>query len=206
MPIIIVDYDAGNLRSVQKAFEKIGAQAQVSRDPADIARADALVLPGVGAFGECMAHLEKFGLVNPVKEFIASGRPFLGICVGYQILFEASEESPGVKGLGVFRGKCLKFDFRRGSGFKTPHMGWNQVRYTKKGRLFEGVADGSDFYFVHSFYPSPEDDITVSSTDYGITFSSSVEKGSVFAVQFHPEKSQRTGLAVLRNFTKTVRR
>jgi len=201
MPIVIVDYDAGNLRSVQKAFEKIGARAVVSRSPDDILSAEALVLPGVGAFGECMAHLEKFGLVGAVKDFIASGKPFLGICVGYQILFEASEESPGVKGLGVFKGRCLKFVFPREAGLKVPHMGWNQVRFTKSGKLFEGVADGSDFYFVHSYYPKPEEDITVASTQYGTSFASAVERGSVFAVQFHPEKSQQTGLAVLRNFT-----
>ncbi|MBF0634942.1 MAG: imidazole glycerol phosphate synthase subunit HisH [Nitrospinae bacterium] len=201
MPIVIVDYDAGNLRSVQKAFEKIGAKAVVSRNPEDVVNAEALVLPGVGAFGECMAHLEKFGLVGAVKDFIASGRPFLGICVGYQILFEGSEESPGVTGLGVFKGQCLKFTPPREAGLKVPHMGWNQVRYTKSGKLFDGVADGSDFYFVHSYYPKPEEDIAVASTEYGVPFASAVERGSVFAVQFHPEKSQQAGLAVLRNFT-----
>lgn len=201
MPIVIVDYDAGNLRSVQKAFEKIGASAVVSRNPSDVSGADALVLPGVGAFGECMAHLEKFGLVGAVKDFIASGRPFLGICVGYQILFDGSEESPGVKGLGVFKGKCLKFAFPREAGLKVPHMGWNQVRFRKTGKLFEGVADGSDFYFVHSYYPKPEEDIAVAATEYGGDFASAAERGSLFAVQFHPEKSQGAGLAVLRNFT-----
>jgi glutamine amidotransferase len=201
MPIVIVDYDAGNLRSVQKAFEKIGARAVVSRSPDDVLGADALVLPGVGAFGECMAHLEKFGLVDAVKDFIASGKPFLGICVGYQILFESSEESPGVEGLGVFKGKCLKFEFPPEAGLKVPHMGWNQVHSTKKGTLLEGVADGSDFYFVHSYYPKPEEDITVATTEYGGDFASAVERGSLFAVQFHPEKSQAVGLAVLRNFT-----
>jgi glutamine amidotransferase len=204
MPIVIVDYDAGNLRSVQKAFEKIGARAVVSRRPDDVLTAEALVLPGVGAFGECMAHLEKFGLVGPVTDFIASGKPFLGICVGYQILFEESEESPGVRGLGVLKGKCLKFAPPPEAGLKVPHMGWNQVSFTKSGQLFKGVADGSDFYFVHSYYPKPEEDITVASTGYGITFASAVERGSLLAVQFHPEKSQRTGLAVLRNFTAKV--
>ncbi|VAX16094.1 Imidazole glycerol phosphate synthase amidotransferase subunit [hydrothermal vent metagenome] len=202
MSIVIVDYDVGNLRSVQKGLEKAGASAKISRDKEDISSATALVLPGVGAFAECMKNLGLYDLLDPVRDFIGSGRPFLGICVGYQLLFEESEEFGHCKGIGALKGKCVKFDSNGASGFKIPHMGWNKVDFVKPGRLFEGVADGSDFYFVHSFYPVPEEEIAVSTTNYGVDFASSVEKGNIFATQFHPEKSQRAGLKVLENFSK----
>lgn len=202
MSIVIVDYDVGNLRSVQKGLERAGASAKISRDKEDISSATALVLPGVGAFAECMKNLGLYNLLDPVRDFIGSGRPFLGICVGYQLLFEESEEFGHCKGLGVLKGKCVKFQPNGSPGFKIPHMGWNQVDYAKPGRLFTGTPDGSDFYFVHSYYPVPEEEITVSTTEYGVPFASSVEKGNVFATQFHPEKSQRAGLKVLENFSK----
>ncbi|VAX21383.1 Imidazole glycerol phosphate synthase amidotransferase subunit [hydrothermal vent metagenome] len=202
MSIVIVDYDVGNLRSVQKGLEKAGASAKISRDKEDISSATALVLPGVGAFAECMKNLGLYDLLDPVRDFISSGRPFLGICVGYQLLFEESEEFGHCKGIGALKGKCVKFDSNGASGFKIPHMGWNKVDFVKPGRLFKGVPDGSDFYFVHSFYPVPEEEITISTTNYGVDFASSVEKGNIFATQFHPEKSQRAGLKVLENFSK----
>ena len=206
MSIVIVDYDVGNLRSVQKALEKVGADAKISRHTEDIASADAVVLPGVGAFAECMNNLRSYGLETATRDFIKSGKPFLGICVGYQILFEESEEFGHSKGLGVFKGKCVKFSSDHlQPGHKIPHMGWNQVRYVNKGRLFDGIDDGSDFYFVHSYYPEPVEGIAVGVTEYGVEFASSVEKGNVFATQFHPEKSQQSGLKLLENFTKLAK-
>ncbi|VAX23412.1 Imidazole glycerol phosphate synthase amidotransferase subunit [hydrothermal vent metagenome] len=202
MSVVIVDYDVGNLRSVQKAFERVGASAVVERDAEKISSAKALVLPGVGAFAECMNNLRGFGLLEAVKDFISSGRPFLGICVGYQLLFEKSEEFGDSTGLGVFKGKCVKFKTPASSGHKIPHMGWNQVENKNKSRLLEGIEDGSDFYFVHSYYPVPEEDIVTSQTEYGEVFASSVERGNIFATQFHPEKSQRVGLKVLKNFAR----
>ncbi len=202
MSVVIVDYDVGNLRSVQKAFERVGASAVVERDAEKISSAKALVLPGVGAFAECMNNLRGFGLLEAVKDFISSGRPFLGICVGYQLLFEKSEEFGDSTGLGIFKGKCVKFRTPASSGHKIPHMGWNQVENKNKSRLLEGIEDGSDFYFVHSYYPVPEEDIVTSQTEYGEVFASSVERGNIFATQFHPEKSQRVGLKVLKNFAR----
>ncbi len=202
MSVVIVDYDVGNLRSVQKAFERVGASAVVERDAEKISSAKALVLPGVGAFAECMNNLRGFGLLEAVKDFISSGRPFLGICVGYQLLFEKSEEFGDSTGLGIFKGKCVKFRTPASSGHKIPHMGWNQVENKNKSRLLEGIEDGSDFYFVHSYYPVPEEDIVTSQTEYGEIFASSVERGNIFATQFHSEKSQRVGLKVLKNFAR----
>lgn len=203
MSLVIVDYDAGNLRSVEKAFAHVGVTATVSRDPKKVSQATSLVLPGVGAFADCMANLKKYNLVDPLKNFIAEGKPFLGICVGYQLLFDKSEEHGDNEGLGILRGKCVRFEFDPSVRLKIPHMGWNQVRYQKSGKLFEGIDSGTDFYFVHSYYPVPEDDnIVTSSTDYGIKFASSIEKENIFATQFHPEKSQQAGLKLVRNFAK----
>ncbi len=204
--MIIVDYDIGNLRSVQKGFEKVGVPAIVSGDPEVISNARALTLPGVGAFAECMDNLEKYGLTQVVKDFIGSGRPFLGICVGYQMLFEESEEFGNRAGLGVIKGKCARFGFNPGNGLKIPHMGWNQISMKNSGKLFNGIEDKTDFYFVHSYYPVPEEEgIVTATTEYGgEVFAASIEHGSVFATQFHPEKSQRVGLMVLENFARVA--
>ncbi len=203
MPIAIVDYDVGNLRSVQKAFEKVGAEAIVTRKRSELTEADALVLPGVGAFGACMANLQEYGLVDTVKDFAASGKPFLGICIGYQILFEGSEEDPGTPGLGIFRGLCRRFIFPEGSSTKVPHMGWNNTRQLQDSPLLDGIDDGAAFYFVHSYYPVPDDPtLVMTSTHYGAVFASSIAKGNLFATQFHPEKSQKTGLTLLANFAR----
>ncbi|MFQ5433095.1 MAG: imidazole glycerol phosphate synthase subunit HisH [Nitrospinota bacterium] len=195
--IAIVDYDMGNLRSVQKGFEKVGASAAITRDPDVIASASRLVLPGVGAFGVCMEKLEGYNLIGPIKEFIASGKPFLGICLGLQLLFEESVEFGSKQGLGILKGKVLRFPK---SGLKVPHMGWNSVELQKGSRLMEGIDDGSYFYFVHSYYVEPAGGVTLGTTGYGLTFTSAVEKDNVFATQFHPEKSQKAGLKILENF------
>jgi glutamine amidotransferase len=197
--IVIVDYGMGNLRSVQKGFEKVGAPAVVSRDRHAVANAARLVLPGVGAFPECMRNLDRFGLVEPVLEVIRSGRPFLGICLGLQLLFDESEEFGRCEGLKVLRGKVRAFD--RNMGLKIPHMGWNQVWFSKEVPMFRGIDDGSYFYFVHSYYVDPEDQADVAAqSEYGIRFACAVQRENVFALQFHPEKSQDIGLRILKNF------
>lgn len=197
--IVIVDYGMGNLRSVQKGFEKVGQQAVVSRDPDEVKSADRLVLPGVGAFPMCMENLSKLDLVEPIQEFIKTGRPFLGICLGLQLLFDESEEFGIHKGLGVIPGTVKEFD--RGLGLKIPHMGWNQVYFTKESDLFKDVEDGSYFYFVHSFYVVPSDTHdTLAESEYGIRFTCAASRENVHALQFHPEKSQQKGLTILRNF------
>lgn len=204
MSIVIADYDVGNLRSVQKGLEKVGAGAVISRDAGKIAGAGALVLPGVGAFPECMKNLRRFGLLGVVRDYLQTGRPFLGICVGYQLLFGESLEFGHSVGIGAIKGKCVPFEADTTPG-KIPHMGWNQVRYTRPGRLFKGIPDGSEFYFVHSYYPVPDEDVTVAETEYGVKFAASIERGNIFATQFHPEKSQAAGLKALENFSKLVR-
>jgi len=197
--IVIVDYGMGNLRSVQKGFEKIGKPALISRQPGEIDKADQLVLPGVGAFPECMRNLEGLGLIDPIQTFIKSGRPFLGICLGLQLLFDESEEFGLHNGFGIIPGRVRAFD--RTMGLKIPHMGWNQISFKRPCPLFKGIADGTHFYFVHSYYVVPtRPSDTLSETNYGITFTSSVACDNIFAVQFHPEKSQEVGLRVLRNF------
>ena len=197
--IAIVDYDMGNLRSVQKAFEKVGASAKITRDPEVIAAAAGLVLPGVGAFGVCMEKLTGYRLTGPIKDFIASGRPFLGICLGLQLLFEESMEFGSKKGLGILKGRVLRFP---STDLKVPHMGWNSVRFQKDSRLMKGLNDNAYFYFVHSFYVKPEEEVALCTTDYGLEFCSAVERGNIFATQFHPEKSQNDGLKILENFTR----
>jgi len=197
--IVIVDYGMGNLRSVQKGFEKIGARAIVSRDIQAVEQADRLVLPGVGAFAECMRNLEILSLIEPIRSFLVSGRPFLGICLGLQLLFDESEEFGVHKGFGIIAGKVRGFD--RDMGLKIPHMGWNQVRFARQSPLLKGLPDGAYFYFVHSYYVDPIDPSDVlTETEYGITFTSAVSRDNIFAVQFHPEKSQEYGLTLLRNF------
>jgi len=202
-PLVIVDYGVGNLRSAQKAFEHLGQPALVTSDAERIARAPAVVLPGQGAFGTCMENLAAAGLVEPVVAAARSGRPFLGICVGMQILFEASEESPGVRGLGVFRGKVVRFPHR--PDLKVPHMGWNQLRVKRRVPALADVADGDYVYFVHSFHPEPVDrDVIATTTDYGIEFVSSVGRDNVYAGVFHPEKSQQVGQRLLAGFVRTL--
>lgn len=199
--IAIVDYGMGNLRSVSKAFQSQGFPVVVTQDPKDIESASGLVLPGVGAFGDCVKHLEEFGLIEPIKEFIDSGKPFLGICLGLQVLFEGSEECPDVKGLGVLRGKVVRFPVFKKERLKVPHMGWNQILIKKEVSILEGIPDKSWFYFVHSYYGVPEDESVIAiKSRYGIDFTAAVQVDNIFACQFHPEKSSTYGLRLLSNF------
>ena len=199
--IAIVDYGMGNLRSVKKAFESLGFLPTVTRNPEEILNSGGLVLPGVGAFGDCMKNLEEFGLVDPIKSFINTGEPFLGICLGLQLLFEESEESPGVNGLGILKGKVVRFPRFDEGRLKVPHMGWNQVDAKRPLPILKGIPVGSWFYFVHSYFPEPEDSTVIAGiTHYGIEFTSAIEIDNVFACQFHPEKSSTLGLKILQNF------
>lgn len=198
--ISIVDYDAGNVKSVEKAIEKLGAKHILTSDPSKIMSSDACILPGVGNFGDCMDKIRLRGLEVAIKDFTASGKPFLGICVGLQLLFEESEESPGVKGLGILKGSIKRFP--ADNNLKVPQIGWNNI-YDLKGRLFDSIKEDTYFYFVHSYYLEALDAGTVSSkASYGLEFHSSVEQGNIFATQFHPEKSSDPGLKVLSNFLK----
>jgi glutamine amidotransferase len=196
----IVDYNIGNLRSVQKALQHVGGEAVFVRTPKEIAQADALVLPGVGAFGDCVRSLAASGMWDDVQAWAKSERPFFGICVGYQMLFESSEEAPGEKGLGIFAGQVRKFSGRH--GLKIPQIGWNTVAVRQpKAPLLAGISDGDYVYFVHSYYAAPTDPAIVAlETTYGDTFASAVARGNLLATQFHPEKSQRAGLQMLKNF------
>jgi glutamine amidotransferase len=197
--IKIVDYGMGNLRSVQKAFEKIGADAQVVSSAADLAGAEKLVLPGVGAFRDAIAELKRTGLDRPVREHIAADKPFLGICLGLQLLFDVSYEDGQWEGLGVLRGKVVRFGDQ--TDLKIPHMGWNSLEFARPARIFEGVPEGSSVYFVHSYYVVPEDESVIAAcTEHGTRFVSAVAKNNLFATQFHPEKSQSVGLRLLTNF------
>jgi len=197
--ITIVDYGMGNLRSVQKAFEKIGCQALVSDDPDQVVRADRLVLPGVGAIADAISGLESRNLTAPIRAFIASGRPFLGICLGLQLLFTKSYEDGEHLGLDIVAGEVVRFPRRE--GLKVPHMGWNQLQFRTPSPLLAGLDDGCYAYFVHSYYAVPVDQsVTSTETDYAGPFTSSVWRDNVFATQFHPEKSQQVGLQLLRNF------
>ncbi|MDH4154854.1 MAG: imidazole glycerol phosphate synthase subunit HisH [Nitrospira sp.] len=197
--IAIIDYGMGNLRSVSKAFEAVGHQAIITRDANVIHDASHVVLPGVGAFGDCMANLVQYELVDPIKAAVRSGKPFLGICLGFQLLFSESEEFGTHAGLDIFPGKVRAFP--KEPGLKVPHMGWNQVAIQSSCPVFKGIADGSNWYFVHSFFVDPADrQITATRTSYGIPFTSSIWKDNVVACQFHPEKSQVVGLQLIRNF------
>ena len=201
--IALIDYGSGNLRSVHKALVRVGAQVRVVQRPEEMADARAVVLPGVGAFDDCIVALEKQGLLEASRQFIRSGRPFLGICVGYQALFEKSEEfNSCAAGLGIFRGSVVRFS--ESKGLKIPQIGWNQIEVTQPDcPLFHGIASGSYVYFVHSFFPKPADQsLTATRTTYGETFASSIWRDNVFATQFHPEKSQSVGLRLLRNFVE----
>lgn len=199
--IAIVDYGMGNLRSVSKGFESLGHATSVTRIPEEILNSTGIVLPGVGAFGDCIRNLDEFDLIEPIKKSIMQEKPFLGICLGLQVLFEESEESPGMKGLGIFKGKIVRFPEFDDKRLKIPHMGWNQVELAKETPLLNGIPDRSWFYFVHSYYPEPEDqEIIAATTTYGIDFACAVSAGSIFACQFHPEKSSNLGLRILSNF------
>jgi glutamine amidotransferase len=199
--IALIDYGSGNLRSVHKALLKVGAEVRLARRPGEMAAARAVVLPGVGAFDDCINALRKQELLEACREFIVSGRPFLGICVGYQALFEKSEEfNSCAAGLSVFEGNVVRFS--EANGLKIPQIGWNQLEITNTScPLYQGIPGGSHVYFVHSFYPKPADpSIVATRTTYGDTFASSVWRDNVFATQFHPEKSQKVGLQLLKNF------
>jgi glutamine amidotransferase len=197
--IAIIDYGAGNLQSVKKAFDFIGAESVITNDPEVILSADKILLPGVGSFGDAMDSMHKNGLVETVKECALSGKPFLGICLGLQLLFEESEESPGVKGLGIFKGKIKKFS--SDMGLKIPHIGWNSLEIKQKDTLFKDIPENAYVYFVHSYYLHAEDENDIATvTNYGIDFHSAVGKNNIFATQFHPEKSGDVGLQILRNF------
>lgn len=196
--IAIIDYDAGNIRSVENALNSLGIENVVTSDPAVIREADRVILPGVGAFGDAMKKLEDRGLTEVIRE-AAAEKPFLGICLGLQLLFDSSEEAPGVKGLSVLPGEIVRIP--EGGGRKIPHIGWNDLSFPKESELFRGVAEGSYVYFVHSYYlraEHPED--VAATTEYGVTIHAAVSHGKVFACQFHPEKSGDVGMQILRNF------
>ena len=197
----IIDYDAGNIKSVEKALAYLGEETVVSRDPEVLTKADKVILHGIGSFGEAMENLHKYGLIPVIKDMIKEGTPFLGICLGLQLLFESSEETPGVEGLGILKGRILRIP--PSPGHKSPHMGWNSLHLQNNGRLFKGIPEDTYVYFVHSYYLQAEEpEIVKAVTDYSTTIHASVEKDNVFACQFHPEKSSRYGLKILENFAK----
>ena len=199
--IAIIDYDAGNLKSVEKALQYLGEETVVTRDKEVILAADKVILPGVGAFGDAMEKLHNYHLVDVIKEAAASGKPFLGICLGLQLMFESSEEAQGVEGLGILKGKIILIPDT--PGLKIPHMGWNSLDVSNKTRLFKGIEQQSYVYFVHSFYLKAEvEEEVAASTEYGIHIHAAVEKGNIFACQFHPEKSGEVGLKILKNFAQ----
>ncbi len=201
--IVIIDYGMGNLRNVQKGFEKVGFEATLTRNKKEIGRASAIVLPGVGAFRDCMENLKKYGLVEPLLQSIEKGKPYLGICLGLQILFSESEEFGSHKGLNLIRGNVVKF--KPDPEHKVPHMGWNTIEKEKEVPMLQGVGSGDFFYFVHSYYVVPEEAQWISTfTTYGKSFVSSIWKENLFATQFHPEKSQEKGLRILENFVKSI--
>ncbi len=206
--IVIVDYGMGNIRSVEKGFIKVGADVRVTSDPAVIADSKGIVLPGVGAFKDCMKNLGNLNLLDTIVKEIQKGKPYLGMCLGLQLLFTESEEFGVCKGLDVFKGKVVKFSFdakNTAQGLKIPHMGWNTVKLLKRPPIFTDIADNSYFYFVHSYYVVPDDSaIIAGTTEYGIEFTSMIWKDNVFATQFHPEKSQELGLKILKGFKDFV--
>lgn len=195
----IIDYDAGNIMSVQKAIEKLGEKPVLSRDPDILIKADKLILPGVGSFGDSMDRIRHYGLEKVIKDYVALGNPFLGICLGLQLLFDSSEETPGVKGLSILPGVVKKIP--TGEYTKIPHMGWNSLDFPRRGRLFKGIDENAYVYFVHSFYLDAKEksDVTAT-TNYNVQIDASVERDNIFACQFHPEKSGEVGLKILSNF------
>ena len=195
----IIDYDAGNIRSVEKALSYLGEKTVVSRDPDILKSVDKVILPGVGSFGQAMENLHRYELVPVIRDMIEDGKPFLGICLGLQLLFESSEESPGVEGLGLLKGQIRRIPDKE--GLKIPHIGWNSLDFHNKGRLFAGMEEHSYVYFVHSYYLHAEEpEIVKATTEYSTCIHASVEKGNLFACQFHPEKSSTVGLQILKNF------
>lgn len=201
--IAMIDYDAGNIKSVEKALRFLGEEVTVTRNPKEILEAEKVILPGVGAFGDAMAKLRQYDLVSVIKQVIENKTPFLGICLGLQLLFEGSEECPGIEGLGILKGKILRIPEE---GQKVPHIGWNSLHFPNESRLFSGVAEGAYVYFVHSYYLAAEEkEIVSATTQYGVNVHAAVEKENVFACQFHPEKSSDTGLQILKNFVAVGR-
>ncbi|MCI5954155.1 MAG: imidazole glycerol phosphate synthase subunit HisH [Lachnospiraceae bacterium] len=202
--IAIIDYDAGNIKSVEKALLFLGEDVVITRDAETILYADGVILPGVGAFGDAMNKLHTYGLAEVIRKCVGKGIPFLGICLGLQLLFESSEESPGVEGLHILDGKIVRIP--ADCGLKVPHIGWNDLRFPNRGRLFEGIPEKSYVYFVHSYYLQAADEsIVTATTEYGAHIHASVEKGNVFACQFHPEKSSDVGMQILRNFIRVTK-
>lgn len=199
--IAIIDYGAGNIQSVYKALKYLGIDCAITSDKNEILNADGAILPGQGEFSDCMNSITESGIKDTVMEFINTGKPFLGICVGLQLLFEGSEESPDTKGLGIFKGIIKRIP--NGEGLKIPHMGWNSIDIVKNDKLFNGVDNGSYFYFVHSYYLDAEEkDIVSTQTEYGVKIDASVSRDNIYATQFHPEKSGEVGLEILKNFNK----
>ena len=197
--ITIVDYDAGNLHSVENALKRLGIASRISSDPEEVAGAEKLILPGVGAFGDAMDQLKRRGLDRALKHAAAAGTPLLGICLGLQVLFEESEESPGAQGLGILKGRIVHIPPE--DGLKIPHIGWNSLHLQNDGRLFRNIPENTYVYFVHSYYLKADDErIVKATTEYGACIHASVEEGNVFATQFHPEKSSRVGMQILQNF------
>ena len=196
--VVIIDYDAGNIKSVEKAIQALGREAVLTREPEIILKADHVILPGVGSFGDAMKRLREYELIPVIKEVVRKKIPFLGICLGLQLLFENSEESPGVEGLGILKG-CIK-RIPEAEGLKIPHIGWNALSFPKKGRIFNSIEEKSYVYFVHSYYLEAKEDIVTAACDYGTYIHASVEKDNIFACQFHPEKSSEIGLRIIKNF------
>ena len=197
--IAIIDYDAGNIKSVEKALKTLGQEVIVTRDAEIILKADKVILPGVGAFGDAMGKLHDYGLVDVIYKVVEKNTPFLGICLGLQLMFESSEETPGIEGLGILKGKIVKIP--ENGDLKIPHMGWNSLHFQNEGRLFANLPQDSYVYFVHSYYLQADDETIVkATTDYSTCIHASVEKDNVFACQFHPEKSSDVGLTILKNF------
>ncbi len=199
--IAIIDYDAGNIRSVEKALKFLGQDVKITRDPEEILSAEKVILPGVGAFGDAMRKLKEYGLDQVIRKTAGKGTPFLGICLGLQLLFERSDEAPGVEGLGILKGEILRLPEKE--GYKIPHMGWNSLELIHNGRLFRDLPEDPYVYFVHSYYLKAADETIVKArTEYTTAIDASVEQGNVFACQFHPEKSSETGLKILKNFVE----
>ena len=198
--VAVIDYDAGNIKSVLKAFRYLGQDVELTRDPETIRRADHVVLPGVGAFGDAMKRLNDYGLVDVIKQVAGDGTPFLGICLGLQLLFDSSEESPGAVGLGILKGTNVRFT--ETPGYKIPQIGWNSLHLKNNGKLFEGIEDGAFVYFVHSFYAADCEEAVIATAEYGAPLTAAVQRDNVFGCQFHPEKSGPVGLNILRAFSE----